>query len=208
MKKEDGFYFNPKKWLGDANVIAMDWDCKGMHLHLMAIAWQQTLQGFILDDEALIIKLLGNPDKKDWAERIRPQIFQAWKKKVIMQDGISKNYWYQPGIMKTLEENVEKKPRKTRSKNLAVIEEVCDVSYPGFTLAHLLKEKVTATILYEKANEQDKLTIWNIGVSLVRKQNESEAQARGFLAKLIKQYGEKPVASAIAEISIKKHQAR
>ena len=59
MKKDEGFYFIPKKWLGDANVISMDWDCKGMHLHLMAIAWQQPLQGYIIDDENLILKVLG-----------------------------------------------------------------------------------------------------------------------------------------------------
>lgn len=203
MKKDEGFYFIPKKWLGDANVISMDWDCKGMHLHLMAIAWQQPLQGYILDDENLILKVLGNPDKKDWTERIKPQVFQAWKKKAITQEGIEKNYWYQPGIIKTIEALTDKKPRKSRKTIDIITDEVNENAYPGFDLTNILKENFTATILHEKSNEKDKMTIWNLGVSLVKKQNESESQARAFLAKLIKQYGEKTVASVIAEISIK-----
>lgn len=204
MKKDEGFYFIPKKWLGDANVISMDWDCKGMHLHLMAIAWQQPLKGYIIDDENLILKVLGNPDRKDWESRIRPQIFQAWKKKNIIQEGIEKIYWYQPGIIKTIEDLSEKKPTR---KNKILIEKIFlennEVSYPGFDLKKILNEKITSTILHEKPDEQDKLTIWNIGVSLIKKQNESETQTRAFLARLIKQYGEKTVAQVIAEISIK-----
>lgn len=203
MKKDEGFYFIPKKWLGDANVISMDWDCKGMHLHLMAIAWQQPLQGYIIDDENLILKVLGNPDKKDWEERIRPQIFRAWKKKSISQDGIEKNYWYQLGVIKTIENISEIKPRKSRKIVNKTVEDSNDFAYPGFDLKTILNENFTSTILHEKPNEVDKITIWNLGVSLVKKQNESEGQARAFLAKLIKQYGEKTVAGVIAEISVK-----
>ena len=96
MKKEEGFYFIPKKWLGDASVIAMDWDCKGMHLHLMAIAWQQEPKGHLIDDDKIIRKLLSNPDIKDWEERIKPQIFSAWKQKTLNIDNNERVYWYQP----------------------------------------------------------------------------------------------------------------
>lgn len=200
--KNDGFYFIPKQWLGDANIIAMDWDCKGMHLHLIAIAWQQEPKGYILDDEELIIKLLGNPSKEDWENRIKKQIFSAWKNKVLNIDGIKRKYWYQPGIIKATENAEKPKTTRTRTKKKEslIIE---NPLYQGFNLNILLDNKVGTTILHEKANEDDKTTIWQLGVSLIKKQNDSEAKVRGFIARLIKEYGEKPVASAIAQLAIK-----
>lgn len=205
MKPQDGFYFIPKKWLGDANVIAMDWDCKGMHLHLMAIAWQQPIKGYLLDDDNLLRKVLGNPDKHDWEQRIKPQVFTAWKKKVIKETAGDRVYWYQPGIIKTLEEQTGAAPvKKTRKKKEYLeIENAENPEYHGFDLASILKAKVTTTILYEPATTEDKSTIWKLGVQLVKKQGESEAKARGFLARLIKEYGDKAVAAAIAQLSLK-----
>lgn len=206
MKKEDGFYFIPKKWLGDANVLAMDWDCKGMHLHLMAIAWQQNMKGHLLDDENLIKKLLGNPEQSDWENRIKPQIFSAWKKKVIKEGNIERQYWYQPGIIKTVKETTDSDSsapvKKTRKKKIDLIE-VENPEFEGFNLESLLKIKPTATILSEQTNSEERSTIWTIGVQLVKQQGESEAKARGFLAKLIKDYGDKAVAAAVAQLSIK-----
>ncbi len=208
MKIEDGFYFIPKKWLGDANIISMDWDCKGMHLHLMAIAWQQNLKGYLLDDENLMRKLVGNPDKEDWENRIKPQIFAAWKKKVIKEGNIERQYWYQPGMIKTIQEKdnnstVTSSPQKTTRKKKAELIEVENPEYEGFNLESLLKSQPTATILHEQSNADERQTIWSIGVQLVKKQGESEAKARAFLAKLIKDYGDKAVAGAVAQLSLK-----
>lgn len=208
MRKEDGFYFIPKKWLGDANILAMDWDCKGMHLHLMAIAWQQNLKGYLLDDENLMRKLVGNPDKEDWENRIKPQIFAAWKKKVIKEGNIERQYWYQPGMIKTIQEketNSTSTPsttKKTRKKKSELIE-VENPEYEGFNLESLLKSQPTATILHEQSSSDERQTIWSMGVQLVKKQGESEAKARAFLAKLIKDYGDKAVAGAVAQLSLK-----
>jgi hypothetical protein len=206
MKKEDGFYFIPKKWLGDASILAMDWDCKGMHLHLMAIAWQQDLKGYLLDDENLIRKLLGNPELSDWENRIKPQIFVAWKKKLVKIDKIERQYWYQPGMAKTIAEKEISAPtetvKKTRKKKIELIE-VENPDFEGFNLESLLTDKNTATILHEKSNEEERQTIWTIGVQLVKKQGDSEAKTRGFLARLIKDYGDKAVAQAVAQLSLK-----
>lgn len=207
MKKEDGFYFIPKKWLGDAQVIAMDWDCKGMHLHLMALAWQQNEKGFIIDDEKLIRKLLGNPDLEDWNTRIKPQIFSAWKKKTLTIDGLERVYWYQPGILKSTQDSLKEITPKTtsrtnsRKKKLEVITENPD--FEGFDLKLLLKSKTTTTILHEKATTEDKGTIWTLGVQLLKQHGDSDAKVRGFIAKLIKQYGDKTMAEAIAQLSLK-----
>lgn len=205
MKKEDGFYFNPKKWLGDANVLAMDWDCKGMHLHLMAIAWQQNLKGHLLDDENLIKRLLGNPDQSDWENRIRPQIFSAWKKKVIKDGNIERQYWYQPGIIKTVSEasGTDATPvKRTRKKKIDLIE-VENPEFEGFNLDSLLKIKPTVTILYEPATTEDKQNIWSMGVKLLQANGVPEGKARGFIAKLIKEYSDKEVAAALAQLSLK-----
>lgn len=204
MKIEDGFYFIPKKWLGDANIIAMDWDCKGMHLHLMAIAWQQPLKGHLIDDENLIRKLLGNPEISDWENRIKPQIFSAWKKKIVKDGNVERQYWYQPGLIKLTNEksNPSQTVKTPRKKKIELIE-IENPEFEGFSLESLLKSKPTATILHEQSNADERQTIWTIGVQLVTKQGESEAKARAFLAKLIKDYGDKAVAGAVAQLSLK-----
>lgn len=205
MAKNDGFYFIPQKWLGDSHILAMDWDCKGMHLHLMAIAWQQEKQGYLLDDQNIIRKLLGNPDLQDWENRIRPQVFSAWKRKVIKENGTEKAYWYQPGILKTLESSTSAPVKKTRRKKGEDISdgfENCDLL--GFDLKSILKAKPNQTILYIKppeATKEEKNTIWTLGVQLIQQHGDDEKKARAFLARLIKQYGDKAVSSAIAHIS-------
>ena len=205
MKKQDGFYFIPKKWLGDANVIAMDWDCKGMHLHLMAIAWQQELKGYLIDDDKLIRKLLSNPEEKDWEERIKPQIFSAWKKKAVEENGIKRQYWYQPGIIKTTQDAekeviTERKPRQSRK----IKEEVENPEFEGFNLKSILDSKPTTTILHEQATQEERGTIWTLGIQLLKKPGDvNDNKARGMIAKLAKEYGDKSVAAAIAKLSLK-----
>lgn len=206
MAKNDGFYFIPQKWLGDSKVIAMDWDCKGMHLHLMAIAWQQEKKGYLIDDQNLLRKLLGNPDINDWENRIKPQIFSAWKRKVIKENGTEKIYWYQPGILKTVESDSNalpvKKTRRKKGEDISEEFENCDLL--GFDLKSILKAKPQQTILYVKpieATKEEKNTIWTLGVQLIQQHGDTEAKARGFLARLIKQYGDKAVSTAIAHIS-------
>lgn len=206
MKKQDGFYFIPKKWLGDANIIAMDWDCKGMHLHLMALAWQQEQKGHLLDDDKLIRKLLGNPDLNDWEQRIKPQIFSAWKKTTLNINGVERSYWMQPGILKTVEQvSVDKdktpvKKTRARKKPEMVIE---NPDFEGFDLTILLDEKPTTTILHETVTQEERGTIWSLGIKLLQKQGESDAQVRRFIGKIIKKYGEQEVAKAIANMSLK-----
>lgn len=201
MKKQDGFYFIPKKWLGDANVIAMDWDCKAMHLHLMAIAWQQDPKGYILDDDSLIKKLLGNPETKDWEHRIKPQIFVAWKKKTLTINNIERTYWYQPGIIKTVEETNEVPKKRTRKKKEEVIIENPD--FEGFNLKSVLDFQHTTTILHEEITSEERSNIWTLGIQVLKSSSNSEAEVRRFIGQNIKTYGEKQVAQAIANLSLK-----
>jgi hypothetical protein len=115
MKKNIGFYFNPKQWLGDHAIIAMDWDCRAIHLHFMCMAWQQTKKGYLLNDDKKLRKLVNNPDLTDWTERIKPQVFGAWKSATI--DG--KEYFYLQGLLDSYEElkALNKEFRKVAKQN-------------------------------------------------------------------------------------------
>jgi hypothetical protein len=86
------FQFYPKQWLGDDKVMAMSWDARAMHMHLICIAWQQDPPCTLPDDDLMIRRWLGNPKK--W-EDLRNQIFAAWK----MVDG----RWIQKGLLEQFE---------------------------------------------------------------------------------------------------------
>ena len=209
MKKEIGFYFIPKNWLGDATVMLMDWDCKAMHFHLMCIAAQQEKQGFLLDDDNIFRKLLGNPNIDDWNNRIKKQVFSAWKQKIIKENNKQIIYWYQAGLLKSLandaEDVVELSIKKSKKKNSFLEFPELEAQKEGFDLKYLLKLKPPQTILYVKpieATKEEKSSIWTFGIQLLASQEQDEKKIRGFLARQIKQYGDKAVAQAIAQISI------
>ena len=203
MDNNKGFYFDPKKWLGDSVIMAMDWDCKAMHLHLMAIAWQQDKKGYLLFNDQLIIKLLGNPPINDWQERIKPQILSAWK--TITTDGINgeETYIYQPGLLKNLEPEQPKKTKRVSSKKKSNLQTIEENPNTGFNLENILKLNPKITILNEKPTDEEKSSIWTLGISILQQQGLPEGKARSFMAKLVKTYGDKPVASAIAQLSLK-----
>lgn len=104
--KAPSWSFFPKQWLGDDKVLLMDWDARGMHLHLMCVCWQQEPQCSLPDDMVSIRKWLGNPNDKDWA-RVRPQIFAAWE----LRDG----RWWQRGMERALQK--QKNYAASNSKN-------------------------------------------------------------------------------------------
>ena len=86
------FQFYPKQWLGDDKVLLMDWSARGMHLHLMCIAWQQDPPCTIPDDDEVLKKWCGNP--KRWP-KLKEQILRAWK--------LTKGRWVQEGLLKEYE---------------------------------------------------------------------------------------------------------
>ena len=203
-----GFLISPKKWLGDMNIIKMDWIAKSMHLQLLCYAFQQEPQGYLLYDELLLKKLLENPSDEIWAN-VFPQIMSCWKTKFLLIDGVKQQYIYNPDMIKSLKENEntinspqttvkEVKKKKTTTKGI----EFDDQPYEGFDLTSILKLKPAVTILYEKGEETDKKNIWDLGVSILEGYGDSNAKARGFLSRLVKQYGEQAVSTAIAKLSI------
>lgn len=77
MSTAPAFQFYVGDWLSSPAVMAMDWDAKGVLVHLMAIAWRQDPAGTVPDDDAQLRRWCVGIGSRDW-NRIRPQVFSAW----------------------------------------------------------------------------------------------------------------------------------
>lgn len=185
----NSFLFNPKKWLGDAKIMSMDWDVRGMHIHLLCFAAQQNLKGFLPYDEDFLIKIL-NVREDDWTKRIKHQLLKAWDFATIDDENGSILFIYQKGLVDTF-------------KNKKINQNAKQNKLPN---TNNDEKMLTPNLNNEAKDDPDKNTIWVIGVKKLVENNIAESTARGFLAKLIKKYGEKNVASCIAQISITKYE--
>lgn len=220
----DGFYFNVKQWLGDDAVLLMDWDARAMHLQLMCLAWQQDPPGKLPADEKILRRWVGNPSAEDWEERLRPQIARAWT--------ISEGHWIQEGLLREWERQASNSQKRRAAANARwdkrsaegagsaakpgrkgkpeadpFLEAVLGsdgepLSGPeaGFNLSSVLKENA---LFFEQASAEERASIWSVGVKLLRHEAFDDNKARAYLGKLISELGEKRVAEAIAQLSLK-----
>jgi hypothetical protein len=96
-----------KQWLGDNKVLAMDWDARGMHFHLLMMSIQEEPAGSLPDDMAAIRRWLnlpsGSVDFDGIWRRVKPQIFAAW----TLRDG----RWFNSGMVETMERQQRYKER-------------------------------------------------------------------------------------------------
>lgn len=213
MQSKNEVIINATKWLGDANILTMDWDCQGMLFRIILFSSQQVQQGYLPFNEAIIRKVLSNPPQEDWEVRIRPQLLSVLKIKKMEVDGIHGEYLYYPEYIKALEQAsgiVEKTVKKTRKKKTADVGAElldCENSFQGFSLDTIIKAKATTTILYEKTTQEINSSIWDVGVAILMPQKKDETSCRKFIGRMIKLYGSSCVSAAIAEISGKNLQA-
>lgn len=224
----DGFYFNVKQWLGDDAVLLMDWDARAMHLQLMCLAWQQDPPGRLPADEKILRRWVGNPSAEDWEERLRPQIARAWKidDGHWIQEGLLREWERQASNSQKRRAAANARWDKGRSaeggsggarapgKAAAAsaepdpfLEAVLGrdgepLSGPesGFNLSSVLKENA---LFFEQASAEERASIWSVGVKLLRHEAFDDNKARAYLGKLISELGEKRVAEAIAQLSLK-----
>lgn len=84
------WYF--KQYLGDNDVLKMEWDASGMHAWLLNLSIQEEPPGSIPNDMAAIRRWLRNPSDDVW-RRVQPQIFAAWK----LRDG----RWFNDGMVRS-----------------------------------------------------------------------------------------------------------
>jgi uncharacterized protein YdaU (DUF1376 family) len=82
--------WDPKQWLGDDDVLAMDWPARAMHFHLLMLSVQQEPAGSIPNDTALLRRWLHSPSDEVWRQ-VWPQISSAWR----LQDG----RWFNKGMV-------------------------------------------------------------------------------------------------------------
>lgn len=115
------FPWSPKQYLGDDDVLAMEWDARGMHHWLLNISWQQEPPGSLPNDMSQIRRWLGSPSDDVW-RRVRPQIFAAWT--------LQGDRWFNKGMIKTAQ-----RQRKCRANARAKPEQVAQD-------AHISKEEV------------------------------------------------------------------
>lgn len=213
MQPNNEVIINATKWMGDVNILAMDWDCQGMLMRLILFSSQQAQPGYLPFNEAIIKKVLANPSNEDWEGRIRPQILSVLKVKQMEIDGIHGEYLYYPEYTQSLDKinGVKEAPKKTRKKKEKVdigaelVNE--EHSFIGFSLDTIIKAKATTTILYEKSTQEMSSNIWDVGVAILMPQKKDEPSCRKLLGRMIKLYGASCVSAAIADISSKNLQA-
>jgi uncharacterized protein YdaU (DUF1376 family) len=72
-----------KQYLGDNKVLAMDWDARGMHVHLLMLSVQEEPPGTIPADDAAIRRWLslplGSVDSDQTWRRVKSQLLAAWQ---------------------------------------------------------------------------------------------------------------------------------
>ena len=218
----DGFFFHIKQWLGDDAILLMDWDVRAMHLHLMCIAWQKTPPGTLPLDDAILKKWLSITNQNDWIDRIKPQLSLAWRTDADRwhQDGLIREWdrqdnnsqkrraaanarWKKPAdAPETKTDTISIPPeKKTEQTVLVSLEgEPHLLETQGFSLANLLKDSAS---FRQPATQDERTSIWTIGVKLLKHEGFSEDKVRSYLGKLIQEHGEKIVAEAVASLSLK-----
>lgn len=202
MSNLDSFNFNAKQWLGDDAIMLMDWDVKAMHLHLICIAWQQNTPGVLPNNDDILKKWLNNPDENDWQKRIKPQILFAWKSEnnLLIQEGLVREFERLNMINKKSAQSKKIIKSKVSCPNTITPDRQELLENSGFNLSLLIKD---SSVFLDKADEQERINIWSIGVKVLQDVDFTEAKARQYLGKLIQEFGEKKVAEAVAQLSIK-----
>lgn len=155
--KSPAFQFYPKQWLGDDKVLAMDWNARAMHMHLMCIAWQQSPPCTLPDDDGMIRRWLGNP--KRW-EALKIQILAAWK----MVDG----RWLQSGLLTEFEKQAAYRESRKSGSNARWKDHAHASEMECITDALLFPSSITSTKPLEATplpgpRPEEFANVWNAG---------------------------------------------
>lgn len=196
MSKWKNLTIASKNWREAPQYKNLDWDARGMIIHLFSLLAEQeasSIPDFL--DEANILLVLGNPDANDWNLRLKKQITigLSWKLLNSKSGSIRKFPDHFSASEVLCHPLLIGNKRGQHHKAL-------DTKF-GFQITDILKFAPTSTILYTPPKEHSGDTVWDDGVKLLGRNNMSALNARVFLGKMIKQYGQNPVADAIKQMS-------
>ena len=173
--KPIGFQFDVKQWLGDQNVMKMSYAERGMHLHLMCIAWQESPPCTLPDDDGLLSRWL-NIAEAAWKNVHKKTVMSAWKQLPDDQEGAGR--WVLEGLQRSYLRQVQ-----------------ILASRQAAALARW-QPKAEPTV-----EEDPKARIWRIGIELLTPELPDQ-KARPLIGKWIKQFGDQVVAEVLAKASI------
>jgi hypothetical protein len=204
-KKPVGFQFHVKNWLGDHCVMSMSYAEKGMHLHLMCIAWQESPPGSLPDDDEKISQWLGIAPLA-WNRIHKNKVMAAWKYRT-MEDGT--NRWIQEGLQRSYEKQLltlasRQAAARTRWDGVRLAADLASSTYVNSNTMAASSDAITIEKTLQNEDVDQTAQIWEIGLTLLSTQYE-KPRARQMIGRWIKTYGETNVAQVLSELSIKAH---
>jgi Protein of unknown function (DUF1376) len=205
--KPVGFQFHVKNWLGDHCVMAMSYAERGMHLHLMCVAWQETPPCTLPQDDEKLAHWLGLSTLA-WVRIHKNKVMAAWKSKT--EDGITR--WVQDGTQRSYEKQVSVLAARQAAaltrwrKDVEIVSNPSELTpvAPAFSPSVPMVAPKIEVPLKEDGTVDLTAQIWAIGLMLLTPQYESK-ESRRLIGRWIKQYGEVSVASVLSELSLKAH---
>lgn len=96
----------PQQWLADDAVLLMSWAARGMHFHLLQIAWRQSPPCSIPDDELSLRGWCNHPD--GWPD-LWKQISRGWR----FKDG----RWWNLGLCRSYLHQMEVRTQRSAASN-------------------------------------------------------------------------------------------
>lgn len=168
MSKSRTIPWDPKQWLGDNLVAAMEREARSMHFDLLMFSVQEEPAGSIPNDTALLRRWLGSPSDEVW-RRVWPQISSAWK----LQDG----RWFNRGMVKGVEQRTRLSERgKAGARGAAAsrgLAPASPTSFKGFQVPSVSEVKSYCEERKNRVNPQAFVDFysskgWKVGSSAMK----------------------------------------
>lgn len=201
----------------------MSWEARGMCLSIMAMGDFEQFLGTVSGDEDVWRAQLGFPTGRGvksagrrvavelsaldqaWSDHWGPEL-RTWFKPVDAAlvrakpkyKNLSGRCWH-PLLDTWNADGVAAKPKPRKKTGDIVPGGGCDFDYAPIRLSIGVVQGAWDTPMSQDA----RAALWETAVRILKTGNTAESTARTFLGKMIKDYGEKEVAAAIAQIMVR-----
>lgn len=193
---------NYLQFLTNKNIIMASLESRGAVVMLACYAVQN--KTFSIENDDNVISKLLNINPEHYKENIKPTILKIFNHN--SNEIFIEPLFNRPSGAESRQEIVSKDPI-TKKKPLdnksgisltSLIQEGFDLFNPSVDTQNNKVQPIE-----NKDTKNNKHTIWSIGVTLLSQDDYPENKVRSFLGRLISEYGEQDVASAIASLSLK-----